>query len=130
MSNPIPQIPLVEQLVANPQPKVFPLPVPMNVPEIPPRAQGIPPERGEGDESMGEPGALVPRTASGWEEWREWELWDYTEQIKKHTHENTSLLQQCMQGQVGMLQELWDRVIDKHTVLHEEAHQEHDWVEG
>ena len=28
------------------------------------------------------------------------------------------------------MQELWDRVIDRHTVLHEEAHQEHDWVEG
>ena len=27
------------------------------------------------------------------------------------------------------MQQLWDLVIDKHTVLHEEAHQEHEWVE-
>ena len=34
--NPIPQVPLVEKPVANPQPRVFPLPAPMNVPENPP----------------------------------------------------------------------------------------------
>ena len=101
----------------------------MNVPEIPQQPESTPPEKG-GDEPMGEPGPLVERTASGWEEWRDQELWDYTEQIKKHTHENMSMLQECMQGQVGMMQELWDRVIDKHTFLHEEVHHEHDWVEG
>ena len=78
---------------------------------------------------MGETGALVARTASGWEEWRDRELWDYTEQIKKYTHESMSFVQEHMQNQVGQMQQLWDRVIDKQTVLHEEAHQEHDWVE-
>ena len=28
------------------------------------------------------------------------------------------------------MQQLWDKVIDKHTFLHDEAHQEYDWVEG
>ena len=41
-----------------------------------------------------------------------------------------SIVQKHMQNQVGKMQQLWDKVIDKHTVLHEEAHHEHDWVEG
>ena len=79
---------------------------------------------------MGDAGALVPRTASGWEEWRDRELWDYTEQIKKYTHENMNYMQERMKSQVGLMQQLWDKVIDRHTVLHEVAHQEHEWVEG
>ena len=43
---------------------------------------------------MGETGALVLRTASGWEEWRDRELWDYTEQIKKYTHESMNFVQE------------------------------------
>ena len=78
VSVPFPQIPLVEQLAANPQPRVFPLPAPLNVPEIPHQPEPTSPEREEEDEPMGETGALVPRTASGWEEWRDREIWDYT----------------------------------------------------
>ena len=78
---------------------------------------------------MGDLGALVPRTASGWEEWRDRQLWDYTEQIKKYTHENMNYMQEHMKSQVGLMQQLWDKVIDRHAVLHEEAQQEHEWVE-
>ena len=78
---------------------------------------------------MGDTGALVSKTASGWEEWRDRELWDYSEQFKKHTHENMTLLQDRMQGQMGMMQQLRDPQIGMHTRLHEEAHQKHDWVE-
>ena len=105
------------------------MPVPVNAPELPPPLETTPPERGEGDEPMGDAGGLVPRTASGWEEWRDRELWDYTEQIKKYTHESMDFVQERMQNQVGLMQQLWDKVIDRHTVLHDEAQQEHEWVE-
>ena len=88
MSNPIPPLPAIEQMVAATPQRVFPMPVPVNAPELPPPPlESTPPERGGEDEPMGETGALVPRTASGWEEWRDRELWDYTEQIKKYTHD-------------------------------------------
>jgi chromosome segregation ATPase len=78
---------------------------------------------------MGETGAVGPRTASGWEEWRDQEIWDYTEEIKLHAFQNMKMLESQLQNQVGMMQQLWERVGDRQEKLHQDAHQEHDWVE-
>jgi hypothetical protein len=129
VSNPTPSLIAIEQMTAAPSPRVFPSPASMNAPEMSSPPEITPLEREGEDEPMGDSGALIPRTASGWEEWRDRELWDYTEQIKKYAHESMDFVQGRMQQQVGLMQQLWDKVIDRHSTLHDEAHQEHEWVE-
>ena len=40
-----------------------------------------------------------------------------------------TILQDRMHDQMGMMQNLWDQLLDKLKFLHEQAHQEHGWVE-